>query len=316
MAACSNCWTIFPSSDAYSPCRACTRSQSYLCTSCLEADWKAKIEDSSTVDDSEWTITCGRRAHPVFSRRCNVPISLDDMASYYTRASKAHKSIYRKYFFECQICCETKTIKNSRRRKEITNACRHEPRMCLYCTSEVIRGQFDLKLSTVISCPEKPCPGSLEWKDMKTFAPSDVFARYDYLVISQAVEKMPDFRWCANQKCANGYLHIGGKERPMMTCPDCQTVMCFNHSVRWHNGQSCDQFQKVLEQRADVASEVFVERTTKQCPSCTASISKDGGCDHMICSRCNHEFCWLCLVDWEKAMRRTLRHAANCKYHR
>lgn len=35
---------------------------------------------------------------------------------------------------------------------------------------------------------------------------------------------------------------------------------------------------------------------TEPCPQCGAYISKDGGCNSVICGRCRHQFCWECLT--------------------
>lgn len=37
----------------------------------------------------------------------------------------------------------------------------------------------------------------------------------------------------------------------------------------------------------------------KECPVCTSSIVKmnDGSCNHMTCSICETEFCWLCMKE-------------------
>lgn len=34
---------------------------------------------------------------------------------------------------------------------------------------------------------------------------------------------------------------------------------------------------------------------TEPCPNCGVSIQKDEGCDHMVCAKCKHEYCWRCL---------------------
>mmetsp|Transcript_62370 Transcript_62370/g.136319 ORF Transcript_62370/g.136319 Transcript_62370/m.136319 type:complete len:782 (+) Transcript_62370:274-2619(+) len=36
----------------------------------------------------------------------------------------------------------------------------------------------------------------------------------------------------------------------------------------------------------------------KCCPRCRVGVEKsDDGCEHIVCSQCGHEFCWLCLAD-------------------
>lgn len=36
----------------------------------------------------------------------------------------------------------------------------------------------------------------------------------------------------------------------------------------------------------------------KACPKCSVNIEKTGGCDHMTCSQCRHEFCWTTLANY------------------
>lgn len=45
----------------------------------------------------------------------------------------------------------------------------------------------------------------------------------------------------------------------------------------------------------EICSDLYKYVFTQQCPKCGVSIYKNGGCVHMTCKKCNHEFCWLCL---------------------
>ncbi|ETS77946.1 hypothetical protein PFICI_10008 [Pestalotiopsis fici W106-1] len=52
-------------------------------------------------------------------------------------------------------------------------------------------------------------------------------------------------------------------------------------------------------QAESTASERFANKTTKPCPSCGVRIFKDGGCDHMHCSRCDTDYFWESGIIWE-----------------
>ncbi|OWB54911.1 hypothetical protein B5S28_g772 [[Candida] boidinii] len=42
----------------------------------------------------------------------------------------------------------------------------------------------------------------------------------------------------------------------------------------------------------------WITLNTRECPKCHNSIEKDGGCNHMTCQSCGHEFCWICFKNW------------------
>lgn len=43
----------------------------------------------------------------------------------------------------------------------------------------------------------------------------------------------------------------------------------------------------------------WISANTKECPKCHSTIEKNGGCNHMACNSCKHDFCWVCLGAWE-----------------
>lgn len=53
------------------------------------------------------------------------------------------------------------------------------------------------------------------------------------------------------------------------------------------------------------ANQAWLNAHTKPCPRCNRPIEKNGGCDHMTCSRCGYEFCWICLESRRSHMGHT-----------
>lgn len=49
----------------------------------------------------------------------------------------------------------------------------------------------------------------------------------------------------------------------------------------------------------------WLAQYTKECPKCKALIHKDGGCQYMTCSTCQHKFCWHAVA--------SLRRCALCR---
>lgn len=49
----------------------------------------------------------------------------------------------------------------------------------------------------------------------------------------------------------------------------------------------------------DAESQKLVDQSTSPCPNCKYRIEKNGGCNHMTCKKCRHEFCWVCMGNWQ-----------------
>jgi len=65
------------------------------------------------------------------------------------------------------------------------------------------------------------------------------------------------------------------------------------------------QTEQSKSETADIASALWVAANTKRCPRCQMPIEKDEGCNHMTCKKCRHEFCWICMQNWDKHSNRT-----------
>jgi hypothetical protein len=68
-----------------------------------------------------------------------------------------------------------------------------------------------------------------------------------------------------------------------------------------HRPAPCDVVKKWLaKEKSDDATLVWLAARTKECPKCHVPIEKNKACNHMKCSKCGHDFCWLCKDDWSK----------------
>lgn len=100
----------------------------------------------------------------------------------------------------------------------------------------------------------------------------------------------PNGMWCIKPTCEN-FIKNGSKKRKI-TCVECKTEMCFICKNAWHGRRTCEESldMQLLNYRKNIP--------VKKCPKCKSNIEKNLGCNHMTCSRCHHQFCWLCLKQY------------------
>lgn len=82
-------------------------------------------------------------------------------------------------------------------------------------------------------------------------------------------------------------------------CIKCSSSMCFKCKLAYHAPTDCQTIKKWLTKCADDSETAnYISVNTKDCPKCHICIEKNGGCNHMQCTGCKHNFCWICLNDW------------------
>ena len=82
------------------------------------------------------------------------------------------------------------------------------------------------------------------------------------------------------------------------SCESCSYRLCLTCFEDEHSPTLCDA--------SIVKSVRFITANTKTCPQCKAPIIKNGGCDHMTCKRCNHNFSWSKMTSLDKNFQPTM----------
>ncbi|KAI4730217.1 hypothetical protein E4T49_02023 [Aureobasidium sp. EXF-10728] len=194
----------------------------------------------------------------------------------------------------CAVCEKDKPsgsfpdVSSDMRHQHGANTCRE----CFnkYLIQQVKEGQARAK------CVE--CQVTLRYAHVKDIVAKTTLMNYEKVLLKLYVEEDEDFYYCMSAKCKSGQIHIGGEDMPIFCCKVCNHKQCMVCEIPWHEGETCDQYQARHDNEI-IQTESLIRQTSKICPGgCGARIERNGGCPHMTCRRCGHEFCWLCLGDW------------------
>lgn len=118
---------------------------------------------------------------------------------------------------------------------------------------------------------------------------------------------------CPGRGCGMGLLPEPNMRR--IKCDHCQFEFCRECKEPFQRGHTCNQsnpnpttnarasnYQVNLENarraRWEAEARQVIEQISKKCPGCKTNTEKNGGCNHMTCSRCRFEWCWICLIRW------------------
>lgn len=152
-----------------------------------------------------------------------------------------------------------------------------------------------------ISCPDLQCEILVDDEAIHKFLDNNDFVKHLYtkIILNSYVDNNPRARWCPGKNCEHiinaTSLTSAYNYAQLITCDHCQTSFCFQCAQPWHDPAKCFlllQWNKKLF--SDSHTDLWLRANTKICPKCKVSIEKNGGCNHMTCRNCKHEFCWLC----------------------
>jgi len=173
---------------------------------------------------------------------------------------------------------------------------------CLFHYLQAAIYESKLNSDGKISCPcADKCGGFFTDEEVHRYITNN-FDYQKYLLFSKRrqVESNPNCIFCPNPNCGNRAM--GGtvifinesKSFLQVKCKECKIKICGKCRSTHSPFISCERamgngFNSWKYQTA---------QGCKPCPQCKFYIEKNEGCNHMTCSRCTHQFCWLCMSPW------------------
>eukprot|EP00455_Lapot_gusevi_P005860 TRINITY_DN12502_c0_g1_i2.p1 TRINITY_DN12502_c0_g1~~TRINITY_DN12502_c0_g1_i2.p1 ORF type:complete len:417 (+),score=79.85 TRINITY_DN12502_c0_g1_i2:185-1252(+) len=193
--------------------------------------------------------------------------------------------------FTCSVCYDEYDLDGI----IVFDECKHF--LCVEDMRENIRVQIMSGNAKELKCHEMDCKRPITYQEVRRVVPPEVFEVYQRFLTEAHLRSDPNCRWCPKAGCGTPMIGLG-EDRPMMVCPraECRFTYCFNCKEEWHADATCQQYQqwKIENNEADKRYLEWAAQNTKPCPACRSPIQKNGGCNHMKCISCKHEFCWLC----------------------
>ncbi|RIA92785.1 hypothetical protein C1645_723143 [Glomus cerebriforme] len=222
--------------------------------------------------------------------------------------------------FTCGICLEEKRGDKCYR----LNLCQHV--FCQVCLREyfmmLIREGFVIQ----VKCPDPGCKSQnkLTKEEITEIVGNEMSQRYTELLEKQKLETDPLVTYCPRKVCQAPVRKESAVEK-LCVCTKCTFAFCWFCQRTWHGvGVPCaiNNLRKVVQEymAADEATKSMLElrygtknieklvrdaqeemetdkwmkSNTQKCPQCETAIEKSMGCNHMLCTRCETHFCYLC----------------------
>lgn len=129
---------------------------------------------------------------------------------------------------------------------------------------------------------------------------ASLLAHWNRALHRNYVDHNRKLRWCTGKGCDQAFQAISAPRD--IECDSCGSTLCLRCGLDAHRPASCEQMAEWNDKctnESETANWMIVN--TKRCPrkGCGVRIEKNQGCMHMKCRVCRHEFCWVCLGDWE-----------------
>jgi len=196
-------------------------------------------------------------------------------------------------FVFCEVCAVSQAVSSFS-----YLSCRHH--FCKGCWELHFECQILQGISTSLSCMSANCD-TLAAEDfvLAHISTQSVRDMYNQLSFRDFVLSHPQLRFCPGTNCKLIIKAVVPVAKRVL-CTSCKSSFCFKCAGNYHAPTDCETIKRWLTKCADDSETAnYISAHTKDCPKCNICIEKNGGCNHMQCYHCKHDFCWMCLGDWK-----------------
>lgn len=147
-----------------------------------------------------------------------------------------------------------------------------------------------------MTCPAFKCPLKISTDTMKEICPPEVAEKYHKYVVRDFIDSSTYMHWCPSPNC--GLIAIGTGNSDIIC--RCNFPYCTSCGHEAHRPATCKELEQwLIKNTNESENSSWILVNTKGCPQCSRRIEKNKGCNHMTCSMCRFEFCWICMADWK-----------------
>ena len=182
----------------------------------------------------------------------------------------------------CEICSEVFIPSDENTVKQ----CGHS--YCNSCWYDFFSAQIQENKLTSIKCLNYECQEKLndEFIIHLLNNNNELIKKYKKYKLEYEILNNPNKKNCPFPNC-DSYLELKDPKNKDVTCLNNHTF-CFLCLQKPHGKLACDQ--KLDNSMVEFAKNNFV----KKCPNCNIITEKSSGCNHMTCTKCKYQWCWLC----------------------
>jgi len=165
---------------------------------------------------------------------------------------------------------------------------------CVRTDAEIQIREARMSVEGHLQCICRGCSARIGQDEVTKLFPEnpELIGRYELFSANAKAASDPLSSWCPYPDC--GVQVKLRKKSRRARCGQCHRGFCTLCS-RPHNALlSCSLSADYQFQQWKTST----KHGCRRCPSCKLYIEKDAGCNHMTCSRCRHQFCWVCGSEW------------------